>query len=254
MSVVAINSETAGAHSAKGDAQMRGPAPSPVIIIDPGHGGKDPGALGTSRLKEKDVVLSMSKQLAASLRKEAGARVYLTRPDDRFITLGERDRIANAKSCDLFLSVHANASVNKKAEGMEIYYLNRASDEASKRLETRENAGEPRPEKEIDAIVSDLIQAASTEESAELAGRVRKLVQARVQKKFRIEDVKVKTALFYVLVGAKCPSLLIETGFITHPKEGKRLKDKGFQKALGEAIAKGVAAHLKANADAEGDL
>lgn len=217
----------------------------PIIIIDPGHGGKDPGAVSKSKIREKDLVLSISKRLAQSLRKKLGAKVFLTRSDDRFITLGDRDRIANRRSCDLFLSIHANASKNPKAEGVEIYYLNKATDEASSRLAARENEGAPKEEKEMEAIVSDLLQTASTEESALIAQAVKRSMESRIRKKHKIEDIEVKTALFYVLVGAKCPSLLIEAGFITNPKEGKKLKQAAFQKDLADSIADGAARYLK---------
>lgn len=228
--------------------------PSPIIIIDPGHGGKDPGAISKAKIREKDLVLSISKKLGQALRKRTGANVFFTRSDDRFITLADRDRIANRRSCDMFLSVHANASKNPKAEGLEIYYLNKATDEASSRLAARENEGAPQKEKEMEAIVSDLLQTASTEESAIVAKAVQRSMKTRIQKKHKIEDIKVKTALFYVLVGAKCPSLLIETGFVTNPREGKRLKQAAFQKDFADSVADGVARYLKSADQSEGDL
>ena len=228
--------------------------PSPTIIIDPGHGGKDPGAISKAKIREKDLVLSIAKKLGQALKKKLGANVFYTRSDDRFITLGDRDRIANKRSCDMFLSVHANASKNSKAEGVEIYYLNKASDEASSRLAARENEGAPKKEKEMEAIVSDLLQTASTEESALVAQAVERSTKGRIQKKYKIEDIKVKTALFYVLVGAKCPSLLIETGFVTNPKEGKRLKQAAFQKDFADSVADGVARYLKSADESGGDL
>lgn len=227
--------------------------PPPVIIIDPGHGGKDPGAISKKKIREKEVVLAISKKLVSALRRETRAAVFLTRSADRFITLEGRDQIANRKSCDLFLSIHANAAKNKKAEGLEIYYLNKATDQASRRLAARENEGAPKREKEIEAIVSDLIQTAATEESADLAQKVKISIGKRLGKKYGIEKPRVKTALFYVLVGAKCPSLLIETGFITNTREGGRLKSGGYQVDLAKAIAEGVALYFKTEG-AGGDL
>lgn len=226
----------------------------PVIVIDPGHGGKDPGAISKAKIREKDIVLAISRQLAAALRKKLGAKVYLTRGKDAFITLGDRNRVANKRQADIFLSIHGNASTNKKAEGIEIYYLNKATDAASERLAARENAGSPKEEADLDAIVSDLLQTAATEESAELAKRVKGAFEKRLRKKHKIQDVTVKTALFYVLVGAKCPSLLIETGFVTHPKEGKRLTKIAFQKDMANAIAEAVTVYWKTAAEAGSDL
>ena len=222
----------------------------PIIVVDPGHGGNDPGAVARG-IREKEVVLALAKKLAARLKK-TGAQVTLTRAGDRLIPLGERDRIANRQSCDLFLSVHANASRNRRAQGVELYYLNRASDRASRRLARRENAGAPKQESELAAIVSDLIQAAATEESAALAQSVQDSV-GRQLKKYRLGKVGVKTALFYVLVGAKCPSLLIESGFVTNPAEARRLKSAAYQKSLVEGIAVGVERYLKEKAN-RGDL
>jgi N-acetylmuramoyl-L-alanine amidase len=224
---------------------------SPTIIIDPGHGGKDPGAISRKKIKEKDVVLSISKKLADSLRKKMGADVFLTRNGDQFISLGGRDTFANGKSCDFFISIHANASRNEKLDGIEVYYLNRATDQASRRLASRENEGAPKKEKEIEGIVSDLLQAASTEESAQLASVVAKNIRKEVSD---AKGVQVKTALFYVLVGAKCPSLLVETGFITNKKEGKRLKSSRYQKELADGIANGVQKYLLEQKEKGSDL
>jgi N-acetylmuramoyl-L-alanine amidase len=230
-------------------------------VIDPGHGGKDPGAIGSFGKKkkrwtarEKDVVLQISKQLASALKKRLGAKVFYTRSNDAFITLGERNRIANRRQCDLFLSIHANAAKNPKAEGLEIYSLNKASDEASQRLAARENAGAPAEEKDIEAILSDLLQTAVAEESVALAGEVENSFRKRLQRKYGIERIETKTALFYVLVGAKCPSLLIETGFVTNPKEGKRLKQATYQKDMANAVAEAVAAYLSKAEQAGEDL
>lgn len=232
----------------------------PVIVIDAGHGGKDPGAQGVfgkgkkkTIVREKDVVLQIAKQLAAALKKKLGAKVSFTRANDTFVTLGERDRIANRRQADLFLSVHANAAKNPDAKGLEIYYLNKATDEASQRLASRENEGAPKQGQDLEEILSDLLQTAATEESAVLAGEVKKSFRKSLVDKYDIERLEVKTALFYVLVGAKCPSLLIETGFVTNPEEGKRLKQIAYQKDMANAIADAVARYWKSSQE-KGDL
>jgi len=232
----------------------------PVIVIDAGHGGKDPGAQGVfgkgkkkTVVREKDVVLQIAKQLAAALKKKLGAKVSFTRPNDTFITLGERDRIANRRQADLFLSVHANAAKNPDAQGLEIYYLNKATDEASQRLASRENEGAPKQGQDLEEILSDLLQTAATEESAVLAGEVKKSFRKSLVDKYDIERLEVKTALFFVLVGAKCPSLLIETGFVTNPEEGKRLKQLAYQKDMANAIADAVTRYWKSSQE-KGDL
>src|SRR3989338_3834468 len=123
-----------------GGAVAAPPAEAPRIVIDPGHGGKDPGAVVRS-LREKQVALSLAKKLAGTLEKKLGAKVSLTRAGDRFLTLADRNRVANRNRCDLFLSIHANSARNRRASGIEIYYLNRATDQASRRLADRENTG-----------------------------------------------------------------------------------------------------------------
>jgi N-acetylmuramoyl-L-alanine amidase len=237
------------------------PLVPPTIIIDAGHGGKDPGAQGTfgkgkkkTIVREKDIVLQIAKQLAASLKKKLGAKVSFTRANDTFVTLGERDRIATRRQADLFLSVHANAAKNPDAQGLEIYYLNKASDEASTRLATRENEGAPKQEQDMEEILSDLLQTAATEESSVLASEVKKSFRRQLIDKYDIERLEVKTALFYVLVGAKCPSLLIETGFVTNPQEGKRLKQVVYQKDMANAIADAVVAYWKSSRERGSDL
>lgn len=227
--------------------------PPPVIIIDPGHGGKDPGALSRYKIREKDLVLSISKKLAVSLRRIAKTQVYLTRYTDKFVTLGARDEMANRHQCDLFLSIHANASTSVKAKGLELYYLNKATDSASARLASRENQGSSKKEKEMEIILADLIQTAATEESAELAAQVKDRLEIRLQK-YDMKNLHVKTALFYVLVGAKCPSLLIETGFVTNPQEASRMRKAIYQKEMADAIAEGVRRYLKGLQRPDGDL
>lgn len=216
------------------------PAPRlPVVILDAGHGGKDPGAIGIKKIKEKEIVLSLAKKVAAELKTTAD--VFLTRSQDRFVSLEGRNRFANRRTCDLFLSIHANASPTRSAHGIEIYYLNNATDQAARRLARRENEGAPKKEKELEAIVSQLILNAATEESAEAAATLRRSIRAGLK-----IDPQIRTALFYVLVGAKCPSLLIESGFVTNRSESQRLKNPRYQAQLARAIAQGVRSFFQA--------
>ncbi len=224
------------------------------IIIDPGHGGKDPGAISPYKGEEKAIVLQISKKVSAAIKAKlpASTKVILTRPNDTFLTLAQRNKLANKNSCDVFLSIHGNSAPNKSAKGIEIYYLNKATDQASKRLADRENQGAPSKESDMDAILSDLIQTASTEESSILAKHMKKRFQ-KIQSTYDT-DVKIKTALFYVLVGAKCPSLLIETGFLTNREEVKRLKKPAFQKEMANAIAQAVVDYLTESENSNLDL
>lgn len=209
----------------------------PVVVVDPGHGGRDPGATVRPRVKEKEIAAAFAKRLASSLKK-TGAVVHLTRERDRTLTLEQRNQFANRKQCDLFLSLHANSAKNRKASGTEIYLLNKASDEASRRLAERENSASTQPRQEVEAILSDLIQTASTEEAAELASLLQGTLQSRL--KGEIGGVRVKSALFYVLVGAKCPSLLLEVGFLTNPSDLRKLRSAEYQRRWAEAVAEAV--------------
>jgi len=228
----------------KKQVQMEVPPPPPkVIIVDAGHGGKDPGAL-VKKTREKDITLAIAKKVGVLAKKRLAAKVVFTRSSDRFISLEARNRIANQNSCDFFVSVHVNAATSKKPEGIEIYYLNNATDRAAEKLAARENAGAPKKMTDVQAILSGLIQNAATEDSAEAASYIQKGLQRRMSKKFGVKSVKVKTALFYVLVGTKCPSLLVETGFITNPREQRNLKKGAYQNALAESVVDGIATYF----------
>src|SRR3990167_5960812 len=190
------------------------------IVIDAGHGGKDPGAIGKRGLQEKDVVLKIAKGLKETLVSELGAEVIMIREDDKFIPLEERTAIANTKEADIFISVHANASFNRRASGVETYYLNLTNDEAAIRVAARENAVSTKKMSDLQYILNDLMKTAKTNESSRLAAKVQGSLVSSLKAKY--SDVKgngVKGAPFYVLVGTHMPSILVEVCFISNPKE-----------------------------------
>ncbi|MDO8462222.1 MAG: N-acetylmuramoyl-L-alanine amidase, partial [Deltaproteobacteria bacterium] len=230
--------------SSFGKLPKRRPPPqkkqSLTIVIDPGHGGKDSGAIGVGGRQEKRAALQISQLWKRQLEKKLKARVVLTRSRDVFISLGERNRISKKANAQLFISVHMNAAENKKANGLEIYYLNNATDRASSKLAARENKGIPKEEKDLEAILGTLIQNENTEASALLAKQVHRTIFKRIEAK----DLGVKTALFYVLVGPGCPSLLIESGFMSHPEEGKKLFQKRYQEEIVLGITEGIEKYL----------
>jgi N-acetylmuramoyl-L-alanine amidase len=209
------------------------------VVIDPGHGGKDTGAIGPDGAKEKDLTLAMAKKLRAYLE-EKGLEVLLTREGDRTLSLEERTRFANEKGADLFLSLHVNAAQNRKAHGIETYTLNLNSDRYAMRLAARENASSERRIGELQFILADLATKANTDDSVKLARLVQSKMVSRLQSrhgKDRIRDLGVKQALFFVLVGAKMPAILLETGFISHPEEGKRLQSRAYQEEAMRGVA-----------------
>lgn len=211
------------------------------IVLDPGHGGKDPGAIGVNGILEKDIVLAVAKKLAKRLRAELGIQVVLTREDDSFIPLEDRTAVANAEDADLFISLHVNSSPNPEAKGVETYYLDNTTDEASIRLAARENSTSRRSISDLQFILSDLTQNSKLEDSITLAHRLHSSVVSHVgQKRGAVKDLGVKKALFYVLVGARMPSVLVELFFITHKIEGRALARRAYQDTLVEALVEGI--------------
>jgi len=211
------------------------------IVIDPGHGGKDPGAIGVGGLMEKDVVLSVAKKLAAKLTAEMGVQVVLTRRDDRFIALEDRTYLANAEDADLFISLHMNASPNPEAHGVETYYLDNTTDEAAMRLAARENASARKNISDLQFILSDMTQNMKLEDSITLAHRLQQSVVGGMSKAIgEVRDLGVKKALFYVLVGARMPSVLVEMFFVTHRVEGPAMNRESGQDAMVNSLFEGI--------------
>lgn len=216
------------------------------IIIDPGHGGKDYGAPGYLKgVHEKDVVLKISKRLAAQIEKELDCEVILTRDDDTYLTLEERTAIANTREADLFISIHTNASTNKKAYGIESFILNLATDDEAIRVAARENATSAKNISDLDSILHDLMQHAKVSESTRLASFVHNAMVNEIKKKYsQIRSKGVKQAPFYVLLGAEMPSILIETSFISNQRECNRLVSDAYQERLCRGIVDGIKQYI----------
>jgi N-acetylmuramoyl-L-alanine amidase len=219
-----------------------------TIVIDPGHGGSDPGAPGYYKNEwEKDIVLKLAKKLAKTLRDRLKCTVLLTRSTDKKLTLEERTAIANTKRADLFISLHCNAAKNKRLKGIETYILNLATDESAIAVAARENATSKKNISDLEYILSDLMKHAKIEESTRLADVVHNSFINGMKKKYSgINNLGVKQAPFYVLLGARMPSILIETSFISHKTEGKRLMSNSYQTAISNSIADGVVKYINA--------
>jgi len=219
----------------------------PKVVIDPGHGGHDPGAQGYA--VEKDVTLAIARRLAALLEERLGAETLLTRTDDTTLSLSDRTARANSEGADLFVSIHANANPTGRLHGIETYYLDNAADHATSRLAAMENGLDllrPRGEgSDLRYILSDLVQVGKMDESIALARAVQRAVVATTRSRYPyVTDLGVKRGPFYVLVGAYMPCVLVETSFLTHPMEGRRLARDEYQATLAEGIASGVARFL----------
>ena len=217
-----------------------------TVVIDPGHGGKDPGCNAMGGVKEKDIVLSIARLLAKSIKEKIGCEVFLTRNKDVFLPLERRTAIANMKKADLFISLHINAHRNKKIWGLETYFLNMATDERSVMVAARENATSEKNISDLQAILNDLMLNTKIKESSRLAYEVQKGMFSQVKRRYKqVKNLGVKQAPFYVLIGAEMPAILVETGFLTNRMERKRLRSKKYQESVAEGISAGVNAYIK---------
>ena len=218
-----------------------------TIVIDPGHGGKDYGAPGYLKgVHEKHITLALGLILAKRIRQTLNCEVIMTRTDDRYITLEERTAIANTKNADLFISIHTNANRDRNAYGIETYFLNLATDEAAISVAARENATSTKNISDLQSILDSLMQNSKINESSRLAGYVQDTMTHRMKQTYsRIRNKGVKQAPFYVLLGAQMPAILIETSFISNPRECKRLTSKAYQEALCDAIINGIKTYIK---------
>lgn len=218
-----------------------------TIVIDPGHGGKDPGAIAFG-MQEKDIVLKTAQRLAAHLRNKLGATVILTREGDTFLPLEERTAIANTNSADLFISLHINAHPSPNIRGFETYFLNLTTNAEAMRVAARENATSSHQLSELQDILSDIMRNSKINESSRLADRVHESIDSGLaQSGFGVKDMGVKQAPFYVLIGAEMPAILIEIAFISNPDDAGLLGDDLFLDKLAERISDGISHYARTN-------
>ena len=232
--------------SEKPAPQMIKPGRIRRVVVDPGHGGHDPGAIGAGKTYEKDIVLILGLKLSERLRSDLGLDVVMTRSTDIFIPLEERTAIANKVNADLFISIHANASLNRNTTGIETYYLNLAKTEKVAQLAARENNTSLDKVSVLQAVLFDLMANYKLNDSAHLADEVQKGTWKRVSRQYpAVRNNGVKQGPFYVLVGATMPSILVETAFISNEAEEKNLNDPLYQEATVEGIVDGVRNYAK---------
>ncbi len=222
-----------------------------VIVIDPGHGGKDPGAIGYRKYREKIVVHKVSRHLKNILKKR-GYKVYMTRDKDNFIKLSKRTEYANKKRADIFVSIHANA-VSKKnakyAKGVECYFLSPSRSDRAEEVAAQENSADM-SDMNLYAKQSFLkfLNHAKTVASHKLAIDLQRGMLGSLNRHYKgVKDGGVREGPFWVLVGAQMPAVLVEVGFITHPTEARRLVDDNYRKRMAEGLADGVERYFANN-------
>jgi N-acetylmuramoyl-L-alanine amidase len=221
----------------------RSPRAVTRLVLDPGHGGKDTGAVGSGGLREKDVTLDIARR-AAPILSAKGIQVVLTRDDDRFVSLEERTARANAFGADLFVSIHCNASEKGLRRGVETYVLDTTRDELAARVAARENATTQASTVELASILGDLRLADQSQRSTRLAQLVERAATSAIGARYGdAVDGGVHTAGFYVLVGADMPGVLFETSYISNTAEEQRLTSEEYRQILADAIANAVKAY-----------
>ena len=216
------------------------------IVLDPGHGGKDPGAMANG-LKEKDIVLKLAKELKPLLERDLGCEVILTRDTDTFISLEERTAIANTQSADLFVSLHINAHPSSKVRGIETYFLNLSTNAEAMRVAAMENSTSTHQMSDLQDILSDILQNSKIDESSRLAQQVHStLVTGLAGSKSygNVQNLGVKQAPFYVLIGAQMPAILIEVAFISNDADARNLKSAKFLTSVAKEISSGIQTYV----------
>lgn len=226
-------------------------APRPVreevklIVVDPGHGGKDPGAIGRNGLAEKDITLQVGLRLRDLISKNLGRQALMTRDHDTFIELEDRATFANSKGADLFVSIHVNSHPQRATRGLEVYHFGEASDRRALEVAAREN-GTPIKDTGVgwQYLVADLLTTKKVQESLELAWSTKQAMVTHLAEHYDIVDHGVKTAPFYVLRFTIMPSILAEIAFISNPTEERLMQADAFLNRMAEAIFQGVKAFV----------
>jgi len=241
--VIDVSTEAAPTPAPAG-AAAAGPRPLRRVVLDPGHGGHDPGAVGPAGLREKDVTLDVAHRAAPILARELGVSTLLTRDSDDFVALDARTARANAFQADLFVSIHCNASEDPSARGFMTFVLDDSRDALASAIAARENAASAAAAAELANAMSRVLDAGSVSRSVHLADLIQKAAHASFSQSYSDEpDGGVKRAGFYVLAGARMPAVLFETSFISNPTGESRLNTGDYRQKLADAIVNAVRAY-----------
>lgn len=215
------------------------------IVIDPGHGGKDPGAIGRKGTQEKGVVLDVSKRLQKLLENNSELEVILTRESDIYVPVENRPIIANQKRADLFISIHANANPKKNYAGIATFYLNFPSDASVMEEAATENATSTKNISEMNNILREILREDKLKESRELATKIQGNMVNHLNKSYKnITDLGVKGGPFWVLIGGDMPSILVEISHLSNSREEDRLRTPEYRQQIAQAIYTGITAYI----------
>ncbi len=231
---------------AKGEPPSAEPAPNAprekiLVMLDPGHGGRDPGAIGPTGLMEKDVVLAIGRLVREKLVADERFEVRMTRDTDRFLPLEERTAMANQEQADIFVSLHINASRDRRAEGISTYVLSRASDREALELAARENGVSVKKLSAVKFIIDDLSTYGRKKESLRLAKSVNDSIVRNVRRRHGpVQNLGLKQAPFFVLVGARMTAVLVETSFISNRREEERLRTHSYLETIAESVVEAI--------------
>jgi len=215
------------------------------VILDPGHGGDDKGAISQSGLKEKDLVLDVTERLGKLIQEHLNSEVIYTRSEDSFVPLEARPTLAKVKEADLFVSIHANWSAFRSAVGTETYYLNFTNRESWLEVAARENAGSGKSVHDLQNLIHKIAFSEKVNESRELAASVESSLYSLLSQNNADErDRGIKQAPFVVLIGSSVPSILVEIGFLSNPQEERLLQRSDHRQRIADALYRGVAQYM----------
>ncbi|MGQ9617739.1 MAG: N-acetylmuramoyl-L-alanine amidase [Candidatus Aminicenantia bacterium] len=206
------------------------------IVIDPGHGGEDPGAIGPNGITEEEIVLDIALKLKELLERNSDIKVILTRDRDVYVPLEVRTAIANSERADLFISIHANSTKNRNVSGIEVYTLNFTKDPHAIEIAASENAVSSKTIGELEALIKKILLNTKKDESVNFA----KFVEKGLRNQTSIRSLGVKVAPFYVLIGAEMPSILVEVGFLSHPIDREKLSKSTFRAEVAKGLFSGI--------------
>jgi len=215
------------------------------IVIDPGHGGKDPGCIGRKGTQEKDVVLDVSLRLKKMLEAETDLEVVLTRESDIFIPVENRPVIANQKQADLFVSIHANSNPKRKYSGVATFFLNLSTDPNVMALAAQENATSTKNISDMDEILQQIVRDDKIKESTDLAQRIQNKLVKHLETRYRdVKNLGVKGGPFWVLIGGEMPSVLVEISHLSNSQEETRLRSGTYREQIAAGIYSGILAYI----------